>query len=276
MVILNNQKEKKTMQKTDPARPLNPLEEALVRAQNDPEARPAFYRLVLDATVFVRGHLPEDGDREKVQIMRWPGEDGSMMLPMFSTMEDLERAFEPGAPCLSMTVRELFRMCGDGRSVFILNPDSPYSKYFVPGEVAHVLQEDNGGTPVARTIGAETTVRLGAPAEPPTVMLEKLSQLFARDDKVKAAYLATMHDPTHDPQPTLVLGIDTPESHMEQVARAVGPVIAQHGRPQEAVDMMRVEPGNGHSVADFMLTELKPFYERQRVGFFKSLFGRAR
>ncbi|WP_256380791.1 enhanced serine sensitivity protein SseB C-terminal domain-containing protein [Herbaspirillum sp. B65] len=206
---------------------------------------------------------------------RWVDANGLVMEKLIAVRvqgDSMEDTLSDG----DTVIINMFRMCGDGRSVFILNPDSPYSKYFVPGEVAHVLQEDNGGTPVARTIGAETTVRLGAPAEPPTVMLEKLSQLFARDDKVKAAYLATMHDPTHDPQPTLVLGIDTPESHMEQVARAVGPVIAQHGRPQEAVDMMRVEPGNGHSVADFMLTELKPFYERQRVGFFKSLFGRGR
>lgn len=256
---------------------LSPLEEALLRAQGDPQARPAFYRMLLDSTVFVRGNPPPDGNREQVQIMRWPGDDGAMMLPMFSSLQELEQAFDKDASCVGMTVRELFRMCGDGRTIFILYPDSPHAKYFVPGEVAHVLQEDNGGVPVAREVGGGGSVQLGSPAQPPQAMLEALSTLFARHDKVKAAYLAMMHDPAHDPQPALVVGIDLPASHMERVMREVGPVIAQHAPANTAVDMLRVEPGNG--IADYMLAETKPFYERQqreRVGFFKSLFGGGR
>jgi len=270
----NNQKESAMQAESSPA--VTPLEESLRRAHEDPEARPAFYRMLLESTVFVRGNLPPDGNREQVQIMRWPGEDGEMMLPMFSSMEEIGQAFEEGASCLGMTVRELFRMCGDGRTIFILYPDSPLPKYFVPGEVAHVLQEDNGGVPPSRDMGG-ANVQLGVPDQPPQAMLDALSAFFTRHDKVKAAYLALMHNPGHDPQPTLVIGVDLPASHMERLMREITPVIAEHGPANAPVDMLRVEAGN--SIADFMLTETKPFYERrqpERVGFFKSLFGGGR
>ena len=66
-------------------------------------------------------------------------------------------------------------------------------------------------------------------------------------------------------------------SRIEDLMREITPVIAEHGPANAPVDMLRVEAGN--SIADFMLTETKPFYERrqpERVGFFKSLFGGGR
>lgn len=72
--------------------------------------------------------------------MCWFGEDGEMMLFMFSFMEEIGQVFEEGVFCLGMMVCEFFCMCGDGWMMFIFYFDSFFFKYFVFGEVVYVLQ----------------------------------------------------------------------------------------------------------------------------------------
>lgn len=79
----------------------NTLEQALRRAAAEPAERPAFYRLLLESTVYVIGtsDLPlgegaalQPGAR--VQVQHWKKEDGSLVIPFFSSLRTLHQAVE--------------------------------------------------------------------------------------------------------------------------------------------------------------------------------------
>jgi hypothetical protein len=105
-------------------------------------------------------------------------------------------------------------------------------------------------------------------------MVDSLTTLFAKRGKVKAAYLALMHDPSVDEKPHLVIGIDA-EGDIEPIIRDAGVVVGDTAPGGEAVDLMRVVPGDS-GLSQYFLEEVKPFYERTWGSRLKSFFGAGR
>jgi len=253
-----------------------PLEIALRLASADPARRPEFYRLLLESQVFILSR--SDGTAktnrtlaagEKISIQHWLRNDGSPVIPFFSSMAALQRAIAQETPYMAFAARALFEMTRG--SPLVLNPKSPYGKELLPQEIEALLTNGVNHQAEQRVITQPTRVLLGQPANYPQKMVDSLTALLARQSKVKAAYLALMHDPAHDEKPCLVVGIEA-DGDMEQLIRDAGAVAADTAPNREPVDLLRIKRGDG-GLSDYCLRSVKPFYERGWSGKLKSLLG---
>ena len=137
-----------------------PLVQALERAAQEPAQRPAFYRALMKADVFVIGHtdqpdLNAHGHHTipagaNVSLVNWEKADGTPVIPFFSHLEALQRAIDDETSYLSLPARSLFELTR-GATLF-LNPKSDHGKEFVPHEIEALL--DTGMNQKAATRGS--------------------------------------------------------------------------------------------------------------------------
>lgn len=131
---------------------LHPLEEALKKAAQDPEARPDFYQALLNSVVFVVGRPEEDENGEHaghVQLKQWHQEDGAMALPFFPTAEMLKETLGENEPFLPIPVVDLFRLA---RGTVMVFTGKEGSKPFLPDEVEALLSSTIALDPLAMAL----------------------------------------------------------------------------------------------------------------------------
>lgn len=128
---------------------LHPLEEALKKAAENPEARPDFYQALLNSVVFVVGRPEEEDGQEHaghIQLKQWHQEDGSMALPFFPTLELLQKTLGEEEPHLPIPVVDLFRLA---RGTVLVFTGQEGSKSFLPDEVEALLSSTVALDPLA-------------------------------------------------------------------------------------------------------------------------------
>jgi len=253
----------------------NELERALRLAADDPAQRPDFYRLLIEAQIYVIGETARPGtgsqdlDKgDRVSIQNWQRPDGSPIIPFFTSLPALQRAISEQVSYLCLPARSLFEMTR-GAS-FLLNPKSDYGKELLPGEIEALLSVGTNSMPQTRVVEKQTQVLLGQPKEYPTEMVAALSRFFSRRPNVKAAYLVLMHDPSVDKRPHLLVGMMA-TGDFEKVSQEAGSVITGTAPRGEPVDIYRVAE-NDKGLSSYFLREVKPFYEATLVTKLKGLF----
>lgn len=254
----------------------NMLEVILRKAADEPAHRPEFYQTLLDSNVYILGSAGEgEGATElqagsKISIYNWEKQDGTPIIPFFSSFEVLRKSIDSEQPYLQLPAKSLFELTV-GATLF-LNPKSPYGKEFLPQEVGHMLSVGIGREPIQRVVEKETKVLLGQPSSYPSKMVDSLTQLFVKHKNVKKAYLCLMHDQSLDVKPHLVIGIQA-EGDIEIIMRAAGNVAADTAPNGESVDLCHVLE-NEAGLSNYFITQTKPFYEQtwgsKILSFFKS------
>lgn len=241
------------------------LAEALALAARDPATRPAFYRRLLAADVFVIGHSDGAGDGSSVlpagaqlSLVHWGKPDGTTAIPFFTSLPALQQGLREEARYLSLSARSLFEMTRG--ATLVLDPASDYGKEFTPGEVDALLANGGHPTAVQRTVAEDTQVLLGQPAHYPTAMIEALSHRLPAQPTVEAAYLCLMHDPQQSPAPSLVVGLAV-DGELAPVLHELGAVAAATVPDGQALDFVRVVHGEG-GLSAYLLDEVTPFYRR--------------
>lgn len=251
------------------------LEKALRLAADDPVQRPEFYRLLIESPVYVLGDAGEwSGARtlapgETVRIQNWTRDDGSPVIPFFTSLAALRKAIEAESSYMELPARSLFEMTKG--ATLVLNPKAAYGKEFLPGEIAALLSNGVNRVAEQRVTTKPTHVLLGQPAEYPEEMVAALKSLFAKRNNVKAAYLAQMHDPSHDDEPHLVVGVEA-DGDIEQILRDAGVVAGDTAPGGKPLDLYRVERGD-RGLSQYFIRQVKPFYERAWSGKLKTLLG---
>lgn len=249
----------------------NELERLLQLAVGESAHRPAFFRALLEATVFVLGEsgqrhsdgdaLPHAGD--PVNIQHWEKQDGTSTIPFFSSLSVLQRVVgDEAQPFVAMPARVLFEMT-QGASLF-LNPKAEYGKEFYPEEVLLLLQDGGVPQPAEQVIDAETRILLGPPTEYPAAMVDALTGLFSECKLVRRAFVALMHDQAVDERPNLLIGIEMDGSPQEiealvQEAGAVASETAPEGEPVDVCLVNEQERGISH----YLIKHMPPFYQRK-------------
>lgn len=241
-----------------------PLVQALERAAQEPAQRPAFYRALMKADVFVIGHtdqpdLNAHGHHTipagaNVSLVNWEKADGTPVIPFFSHLEALQRAIDDETSYLSLPARSLFELMR-GATLF-LNPKSDHGKEFVPHEIEALLDTGMNQKAATRVVEKETRVMLGQPAQYPTAMMDALRQLLAGHPGVKAAYLCLMHDPEVSETPTLVVGFEGLD--LEGAMSEAGSVVVDTAPDGQAVDFVIVD---GTGIGEYM-KKSGAFYEK--------------
>src|SRR5438445_3786883 len=158
-----------------PFEPQNPLEKALVRATEDADARPEFYRLLMASNLFVVGDVGrsvpsdrpaalQDDDLLKLAFVE---REGRKYHPVFSAMSRL-RDFTPAdKQHFCLIGRDLFVSTRGAQ--FVLNPGSDFGKELQPDEIAYWLAQL-----VGRRMESEARHAIGVPKKRPAILLKAL------------------------------------------------------------------------------------------------------
>lgn len=247
----------------------NKLETLLEQAATEPAWRPAFFRELLDASVWVPGSSPGDAvitADSVVDLQHWEKEDGTSVIPFFTSVQALEQVVEHEQAFIVMPARVLFEMTL-GETLF-LNARLPTGKEFLPGEIRHLLSEQ--GSPLAEHTVLEggSQLQLSAVENPPAQLVESLTTLFKNHNRVKRAFLCTLKESPEEAGNYLI-GIEA-EGDIEPLIYEAGNVAADTLTGDEPVDICLVAEGEA-GISHFMLAHLTPFYERRWGSFLRDL-----
>ncbi len=241
------------------------LEALLEKAATEPAHRPAFFRALLDASVWVPGAATsEQVDADSaVDLEHWEKDDGTSVIPFFSSREALQQAVSGEQSFVVMPVRTLFEMTL-GETLF-LNAKLPTGKEFTPREISHLVGEQGDPLSQQTVLEGNVALKLSEVAEPPAQMVESLSILFKELNTVKRAWLCTIQE--GDEPANLLIGIEA-VGDIEAIIQAAGSVATDIQPGDEPIDICPVVPGE-KGISHFITAHLTPFYERRWGSFLR-------
>jgi len=120
------------------------LDSLLEKAATEPAYRPAFFRKLLESTVWVPGTAAEDEaivEDSALDLQHWEKDDGQSVIPFFTSLEALQQAVETEQAFVVMPARTLFEMTL-GETLF-LNAKLPTGKELTPREISHLVGKDD-------------------------------------------------------------------------------------------------------------------------------------
>lgn len=245
----------------------NELETLLEQAATEPAYRPAFFRTLLDSTVWVPGNAAEGEavvEESALDIQHWEKDDGTSVIPFFTSLAALQQAVDDEQAFVVMPARTLFEMTL-GETLF-LNAKLPTGKEFTPREISHLVGE--GGSPLSQqeVIEGGTALLLSEVAEPPAQMVDSLTTLFKSIKTVKRAFICSIKEQA-DAQANLLIGIEA-EGDIEEIIHAAGSVATDTLPGDEPIDICQVAEGE-KGISHFMLAHITPFYERRWGSFLR-------
>lgn len=247
-----------------PFQPENVLEELLLLAPHDENARPAFYQALLQENVLLvlaphEGLTPgetqlEEGQQIQLQVLQ----DGK--LPVFTSEARLRDGGHDHGPVswVRLPGHAYFSMV-QGQDC-VLNPFSPAGKLLPKDEIDALLagqltQPPAGGLP------PDAQVTLSQPDTLPTGLADALAAFGAAQPTIQAIYLAQMqlaNDPTQPAR--LLLGFATADPD-PAFLQELAPVLQGRTGNFQFVDMMLVDLASDEGVNPyFRRDEVTPIY----------------
>lgn len=235
------------------------LDQLMQLALADKAAEPAFFRALLDATVYA--HTPRTDHGGRLRLIQFPLPDsGRMVLPFFSDETQARTAAGTAATVVVLTGRQLFELTRG--ATLMLNPNSTSCTLY-PEEIAALL--DHGE--VAVVDQAELTephpMQFREPDPAPSWLIDPLIALYARLPSVEMAFVVEFR-PSDDPDPAhvgLLIALGVPAAETERAVRATITAIQPLCRVREALlDLTAFVPD---AVPDWVRdVDLAPFYVR--------------
>lgn len=247
----------------------NELETLLEQAATEPAHRPAFFRTLLTSTVWVPGTSAEGEpvmEDSALELQHWEREDGTSVIPFFSSLNALQQAIDEEQAFVVMPVRTLFEMTL-GETLF-LNAKLPTGKEFTPREISLLIGEEGNPLSTQTVLEGGASLLLSDVAQPPAQMVDSLTTLFKSLKTVKRAFLCSIKEQT-DEQPNWLIGIEA-DGDIDAIIQATGSVATDTLPGDEPVDICQVvegEPGISH----FMMAHITPFYERRWGSFLRDI-----
>jgi hypothetical protein len=244
---------------------MSELDDALASASRDPSARADFYRLLLDGTVFIALHEPVRTDAQgrlaagsKLSILNC-AVDGVNAVAIFTSLDGLRHWAGEQAHYVRMGTRDAFTLTSG--ATIALNPAQSFGKIFTAEEIAALLDGSIFRPSHRHVVKQATEVQMGQPSRYPTLLVEALRKVFARQAIVRSAYLVHFFNPQVDERPHSLIAVecDGPESNAFADA---GIAIAEMSTEETngPVDFMCLAQ-NGFGAA--IRAKFTPFYQRR-------------
>lgn len=248
----------------------NELEILLEKAATEPAHRPAFFRTLLESTVWAPGSAAEGEaivEDSALDLQHWEKEDGTTVIPFFTSLEALQQAVEDEQAFVVMPARTLFEMTL-GETLF-LNAKLPTGKEFMPREISLLLAEEGSPLSTQEVLEGGESLILSEVAELPSQMIDSLTTLFKTIKPVKRAFLCAIKEHA-DAQPNLLIGIeaDGEDGEIEEIIHAAGNVATDTLPGDEPIDICQVRKGE-QGISHFITEHIAPFYERRWGGFLR-------
>ncbi|MDO7853373.1 enhanced serine sensitivity protein SseB C-terminal domain-containing protein [Hymenobacter convexus] len=244
-----------------PFEPENVLEQLLLLAATDENARPAFYQALLQEEILMilapmEGIEPgevvlSEGQEIQLQVLN----DGK--LPIFSSVPRLtDGGIDNGpVPYVRIPGHAFFQMI-QGQDC-VLNPFSPAGKLLPKDELAALLNGQLTG-PLSPG-GGDAQVLLSQPAEQPQAVADAIAAWAATQPHIEAAYLAQMQLADNPDVPRLLLAFistNPDPSFMQEL----GPVLEGKTNVYQFVDLMLLDMNSEEGVNPYFRT-IEPFYK---------------
>lgn len=245
----------------------NELETLLEQAATEAAYRPAFFRELLNSSVWVPGKAVQDdvvSATSDVDLQHWEKEDGTSVIPFFTSLRVLERAMDGEHAFVVMPARTLFELTL-GETLF-LNAKQPTGKEFTPLEITHLLSKESSPLSQQTLLEGGEKLLLSEVTDPPAQMMDSLTTLFKTLKTVKRAFLCSLKE-QKEQQAVLLLGIEA-DGDVESVIQSAGSVAMDTLPGDEPLDICLVKEGE-EGISHFMLAHLTPFYERRWGSFLR-------
>ena len=244
-----------------PFEPENVLEQLLLLASTDENARPAFYQALLQEEILMILATIEgvgtgevvlaEGQEIQLQVLS----DGK--LPIFSSVPRLSDGGIDNGPVSYVRIpgHAFFSMI-QGQDC-VLNPFSPAGKILPKDELAALLNGQLTG-PLSPA-GGDAQVLLSQPAEMPQAVADAVTAWAATQSHIEAAYLAQMQVAINPDVPRLLLAFisTSPDPGFMQ---ELGPVLEGKTNAYQFVDLMLLNPESEEGVNPYFRT-IEPFYK---------------
>ncbi|OGX89428.1 hypothetical protein BEN47_07265 [Hymenobacter lapidarius] len=244
-----------------PFEPENVLEQLLLLAATDENARPAFYQALLQEEILMilapmeginEGEVVlAEGQEIQLQILS----DGK--LPIFSSVPRLtDGGVDNGTVSYVRLPGHAFFSMVQGQDC-VLNPFSPAGKILPKDELAALLAGQLTG-PLSPA-GGDAQVLLSPPAENPTAVTDAIAAWAATQPHLEAAYLAQMQLANNPEVPRLLLAFvsNNPDPGFMQ---ELGPVLQGQTDAYQFVDLMLLDMNSEEGVNPYFRT-IEPFYK---------------
>ncbi|EOK0853138.1 enhanced serine sensitivity protein SseB [Escherichia coli] len=245
----------------------NELEDLLEKAATEPAHRPAFFRTLLESTVWVPGTAAQGEavvEDSALDLQHWEKEDGTSVIPFFTSLEALQQAVDGEQAFVVMPVRTLFEMTL-GETLF-LNAKLPTGKEFMPREISLLIGEEGNPLSSQEVLEGGESLILSEVAEPPAQMIDSLTTLFKTIKPVKRAFICSIKE-NEEAQPNLLIGIEA-DGDIEEIIQAAGSVATDTLPGDEPIDICQVKKGE-KGISHFITEHIAPFYERRWGGFLR-------
>lgn len=230
------------------------LARLMQQAMADKTAEPAFFRALLDATVYA--HTPRHNRSGRLRLIQFTTPEGLSVLPFFSDEAQAKAAAGSSATVVALMGRQLFELTRG--ATLMLNPNETSCTLY-PEEIASLL--DRGEVAIVERIDTGgQQLWIGPASEPPAWLIDRLIALYARLGCVEAAYLTAIGTP--DPgRRGLLVAVAVTAKDAERAARATTTELQPHCQAlQTVVDLTAFEPGE---LPDWLKdVGLEPFYVR--------------
>lgn len=236
------------------------LERMLAAAAADPAERPAFSSRLLEAQVYVLGHLdepPTDGlapAGSSAQIATWADDEGPIV-PFFTSLAALERSLAAvpvaGPRYLRLGAKDLFELTRGQR--LVLNPHGPTAKVYSTSEIEAFLAGAEPGVST-HTVTEPERVLVGGAADIPDGLLPMLARFLVQRPAVQAAHLGWIrHGDGHEGYLMVVVAPDR-----DAALHGFGTVQVGELTGGRSLDVIVVPPEE----PDHYLASVPPFYVR--------------
>ena len=241
--------------------PNNPLESALMKAAEDPAARPQFLRLMLESRVLIEAVGPRPKTKngmttESVQMqVKGIHFNGRHCIPFFTS----DARLPAGTPYLLLGCKELFHMM-KGQN-FVMNPGAQYGKEFFANEITQML-DGTAFLPEQKIVVPNKSEWLIAePTDYPTELVAALSRFYATRPQVKRAWIAHYRNAENtEGQGSLIVALDLNEdAAMQSLAGEGGMLVKSYVQKPRFVDF--VQYANTGPTKYFV--DKKPFYTKE-------------
>jgi len=212
------------------------LETLLEKAATEPAFRPAFFRMLLESTVWVPGTAADDKsvvEDSALDIQHWEKDDGESVIPFFTSLEALQQAVDTEQAFVVLPARTLFEMTL-GETLF-LNAKLPTGKELTPREINHLVGKEGSPLSEQEVLEGGTALLLSEVTEPPAQMIDSLTTLFRTFNHVKCAYLCSIKE-KNDAQSNLLIGIEA-DGDLDEIIQAAGSVAMDTLPGDEPVDI---------------------------------------
>lgn len=234
------------------------LHRLLERAMADGQDEPAFFRALLEATVYA--HVPLSYQNAHLQFMQFKRpDDGLLVLPFFTDEVAAGDAAQSVARVVAMTGRQL--MEATQGATLVLNPMGRHCTLY-PEEIEGLLS--SGITAVINDVEVqeETAPLVGQPEATPAWLVDTVTTTLAKLPFVSVAYLAGLRKSEAASESGLLIVLGGESPHAERAVRAVTAAIqALCQQHRQSVDLAHFDARAEvpRWIADI---KLEPFYRK--------------